>query len=326
VLYQRLMNFRSIALLIVPLVWVNAFSQSPEVNDIKSNKKTFSYKVVDKIQIKGDLYSTENTTLKPVIVWIHGGGLIFGSRGDLPEEQKKFYLKAGYSVVSIDYRLAPETKLPEIVNDVEDAIQWIHQYGRDSLGIDPGKIFIVGHSGGAYLALMSGYSSKIRPRAIVSFYGYGDIRGKWYSSPSAYYLTQPAISKDRAEKLIHDSVITSAPFEERFDLYVYSRQKGSWPELVSGHNPKKEDEWFKRYCPIENIDKTYPPVLLIHGDKDTDVPFAQSVALNEVLESKGIEHKFIQMKNYGHVFDVFGGLTNPDVAKVFNEVIEFLGK
>jgi len=292
------MNCLSIAVFAL-LVAVNAYSQSPAGNDIEIAKKTFSYKTIDKVQIKADLYRTaENPTAKPVIIWIHGGALIFGSRNDLPEEQKKFYLNAGYSLVSIDYRLAPSTKLPEIVNDVADAIHWVHKYGADSLGIDPEKIYVVGHSGGGYLALTSGYSSKIRPGAIVSFYGYGDIRGKWYSSPSAYYLTQPAVSRARAEKLMYDSMITSASFEDRFDLYLYSRQKGNWPEMVSGHDPKKEAEWFKIFCPIENIDAGYLPVLLIHGDKDP-----------------------------GNVFDAFGrGLSNPDVANVFNEITAFLGK
>jgi acetyl esterase/lipase len=317
---------KCLSAVIVLLVSVNTYSQSLESGDIEISKKTFSYKAVDKIQIKADLYRTaDNATPKPVIIWIHGGALIFGSRNDLPEEQKKFYLKAGYSLVSIDYRLAPSTKLPEIVNDVADAIQWVHKYGADSLGIDPEKIFVVGHSGGAYLALTSGYSSKIKPRAIISFYGYGDLLAKWYNAPSAFYLSQPAVSRTRAEKLMYDSVITSASFQDRFDLYLYSRQKGIWPELVSGHNPKKEAEWFKVYCPIENIDVGYPPVLLIHGDKDTDVPFDQSVILNDKLESKAIRHKFIKMKNYGHVFDLFeGGLSNPEVNKVFEQMAVFI--
>src|SRR5687767_5047291 len=127
------MNFLSNTVLLFFFVSVNTYSQSAESNDI--DKKTFTYKTIDKIQIKADLFrTTDNTSLKPVIIWIHGGALIFGSRNDLPEEQKKFYLKAGYSVVLIDYRLAPSTKLPEIVNDVADAIQWVHKNGPDSLG------------------------------------------------------------------------------------------------------------------------------------------------------------------------------------------------
>ena len=40
-------------------------------------------------------------------------------------------LAEGFVVVSIDYRLAPETKLPEIITDVEDAFKWIRKYGRE---------------------------------------------------------------------------------------------------------------------------------------------------------------------------------------------------
>ena len=305
---------------------IDSYSQSLEDSGIKIKKRTFVYKMVGEVPIRADLFQTTgDNALKPVIIWIHGGALIFGSRTDLPEEQMKFYLKAGYSVVSIDYRLAPRTKLPEIVDDVKDAVQWIRVNGSDSLSIDSKKIFIIGHSGGAYLALMSGYILKNPPQGIVSFYGYGDIQSEWYNKPDSFYRTMPSISEEKAAKLNYDSVITTASRNDRRDLYVYSRQKGLWPLLVSDHNPVKEGEWFDRYCPIKNINTNYPPVLLIHGDKDTDVPFEQSVLMDKELELKKIKHKFIIMKNYDHVFDLRqGGLSNPDIYKVFNEVIAFL--
>lgn len=308
------------------LWFINTYSQPKEGNDIKISKKTFVYKTIGKIPIHADLFQTaDDATLKPVIIWIHGGGLIFGSRTDLREEQLKFYLKAGYSVVSIDYRLAPETKLPEIASDIRDAVQWVRENGSDSLRINPARIFIIGHSGGGYLALLSGYFSENPPAGIVSFYGYGDIQSAWYSKPDPYYRLQPLISEERANSLIYDSVITAASFDDRFDLYLYTRQNGTWPLLVTNHDPEKEAAWFTRYCPVKNINANYPPVLLIHGDKDTDVPFEQSVLMDRELELKKIKHKFIRMKNYGHVFDLFeGGLSNPDVSKVFNEVIDFL--
>jgi acetyl esterase/lipase len=252
---------------------------------------------------------------------------MFGSKSDIPEEQLHFYLNAGYSIVSVDYRLAPETKLPEIVMDIGDAVQWVYEYGRDSLKIDPEKIFIVGHSGGAYLALVSGYFSKVRLCAIVSFYGYGDIRSEWYNTPDSASLTRPKISEESAKQLIRDSILTSASVDERLDLYFYTRQHGIWPQLVTGHNPKEEPEWFKPYCPIENIDSHFPPTLLIHGDKDTDVPFTESTQLKYKLESRGIDHSLIQMKNVGHLFDVFnGGLSNHDIAAVFDKVTLFLNQ
>lgn len=215
--------------------------------------------------------------------------------------------------------------MPEIASDIRDAVQWVRENGSDSLRINPARIFIIGHSGGGYLALLSGYFSENPPAGIVSFYGYGDIQSAWYSKPDPYYRLQPLISEERANSLIYDSVITAASFDDRFDLYLYTRQNGTWPLLVTNHDPEKEAAWFTRYCPVKNINANYPPVLLIHGDKDTDVPFEQSVLMDRELELKKIKHKFIRMKNYGHVFDLFeGGLSNPDVSKVFNEVIDFL--
>ena len=292
---------------------------------MKVTKKTFVYKTINNISIEADLFElTDNRELKPGIIWLHGGGLIFGSRTDLPEEQLNFYLANGYNVLSIDYRLAPETKLPEIVNDIKDAFEWVHSNGS-TLGIDSAKIFVIGHSGGAYLALISGCFEKNPPKAIVSFYGCGEIYSGWYNKSGSLYAGDILTAEEEAKKLISDSALTSASFEDRFDLFILCEEKGFWPLLVTGHNPVNEKQWYEPYCPIHNINATYPPVLLIHGDKDTYVPVEQSILLDKELESNNIRHKFIRVKNYGHAFDLLeGGLSNPDISKVFLEVIDFL--
>lgn len=320
------MLIRFLLKIFLSLIFSNSHPQSIMNADVKIQEKTFTYKYVDKVSIKAVLFqSAEDDALRPVIIWIHGGGLIFGSRTDLPEEQKKLYINAGYSIVSIDYRLAPETKLPEIVKDVTDAVEWVQQNGLDSLRINTSKVFVIGHSAGAYLALLSGYFLKKPPQAIVSFYGYGDIQSDWYNKPDSFYLAQTLISDHEAKKMIFDQVITSAPASDRYNLYLYTRQKGIWPLFVSGHDRLKERDWLKKYCPLKNINASYPPVLFIHGDKDMDVPFEQSVLMNNELKLKKVDHKFIRVTGSGHVFDVFeGGLSNPNISKVFMEVIAFL--
>lgn len=310
-------------LVIILLAGAVAYSQS---SDTAVVKKTFVYKSVGKTSIYADWYtSAGKAELKPAIVWIHGGALLFGSRTDLPQEQLKLYTNAGYNVIAIDYRLAPETKLPSIIKDVTDAITWVHAEGR-LLNVDTSKIFVVGHSAGAYLALMSGYFLQHPPKAIVSFYGYGSILEDWYNKPDSFALTKKMIPGQEVSKLIGDSVITSARAADRLDLYIYSRQKGSWPQLVSGHNPKTETKWFRKYCPLQNIHTGYPPVLLIHGVKDLDVPYRESVLLHRQLNLKKVHNKFITWNSYGHLFDVFeGGLSNPDVLNTFQQVLSFLG-
>ena len=85
---------------------------------------TYIYKTVGDCSIKADVYlPPARTTCRATIVYIHGGGMICGSRKWFLGKQRDMYLKAGYGIVSIDYRLAPETRLPEIIEDLQDAFR-----------------------------------------------------------------------------------------------------------------------------------------------------------------------------------------------------------
>jgi acetyl esterase/lipase len=78
--------------------------------------------VVDGREIKADVFGASPGANKPGVIWIHGGGLIFGSRTKSPRPALLgALLQGGIVVMSIDHRLAPETKLPGTGEDVHDA-------------------------------------------------------------------------------------------------------------------------------------------------------------------------------------------------------------
>src|SRR5438876_5746407 len=160
-----------------------AVPQFAHASEDKGVKKTFTYKVVDKLEIKADVYGASGRTVRPVVIWIHGGALIMGHRGGIDGTLRDKLVNAGYAVVSIDYRLAPETKLPAILEDVQDACKWVREKGPELFHIDPRKIAVMGGSAGGYLTLTTGYRVEPRPVALVSFWGYGDVAGAWYSRP-----------------------------------------------------------------------------------------------------------------------------------------------
>jgi acetyl esterase/lipase len=89
--------------------------------DVELSTKTYTYKTVKDCTIQADVHRLPGDEVRPVILWIHGGALIFSDRGSVRQHQLPRYLQAGYVVVSIDYRLAPETKLPAIIEDLQDA-------------------------------------------------------------------------------------------------------------------------------------------------------------------------------------------------------------
>ena len=154
---------------------------------------TYTYKKIGDLEIQADVYRPAGEGVCPAVMWIHGGALILGHRGGLRAEHRQRYLDAGFAVVSIDYRLAPETKLPGILEDIQDAYRWLRAEGPRLFRIDPDRIAVAGGSAGGYLTLAAGYLFRPRPRALVSFYGYGEIAGEWYSLPDTFYSRQPAV-------------------------------------------------------------------------------------------------------------------------------------
>lgn len=281
------------------------------------------YKKVGKLNISGDYYPTTKKNA-PLILFIHGGGLIWGSSHDMKKEQIEFYLNNGFNVYAINYRLAPETKLPDIVKDIEDCLFWVYNQSPDTIDFDRNKIAVIGSSAGGYLALSTGTFKSIRPKAIVSFYGYGTVLGSWYTQPSRHFNTMTKVPEQLIEQLIQKESIDHAPIETRYGIYLYCRQKGKWLDYVAGLDPIMYGDRLKPFCPIENIDKNFPATLLLHGDADKDVPYEESVQMNEALQSKGNLSELITIKGGEHTFDYDN--EKEVVKKAFNEVISFLNK
>lgn len=143
--------------------------------------RTFTYKTVGSLNIKANVRRSEDDVLRPAVLWIHGGALIVGNREWLDGHLKNPLLRMGYVFVSIDYRLAPETKLPETVTDIVDAYDWIRREGPELFGVDSSRpISVAGSSAGGYLALSAGFRCSSRPASVTSFFGYGElIGGAW---------------------------------------------------------------------------------------------------------------------------------------------------
>ncbi len=265
---------------------------------------TYVYKAVRDCQIKADVYQASGgNARRPVVLTIHGGALIMGGRYPIQMDLFEPLLRDGIAVVSIDYRLAPETKLPEIIRDIQDAYRWIRQKGPELFGADPDRIAVQGGSAGGYLTLMTGFCVETRPKALVSFYGYGDIAGDWYTKPDPFYSKQPAVTKEAAYSAVGEGVPCGFPQgRRRGEFYLYCRQNGLWTKEVAGIDPATHDAKLTPYCPVRNVTREYPPTLLAHGDQDTDVPYAQSALMNDALGRVGVEHEFLTLHGAGHGF------------------------
>lgn len=279
---------------------------------------TYEYKRVGNCSLKADVYPVRKPHA-PVILFLHGGALIWGSRAMIIPDQIELYNQAGYTVISLDYRLAPETKLPEIIADLQDAIYWVRMQA-DRLGIDSERLAVVGSSAGGYLSLITGTFPE-KPRAIVSFYGYGDILAEWYIKPSEFFLAKERITQDLAYSVIRSEPI-SAGDRDRFLFYLFCRQRGIWPAEVSGYDTLFERAKILPYCPVYNIGSDYPPTLLFHGDQDRDVPYEQSVQMYRELTNRGLIAQLVTLSGEGHIFDY--DMSKSQVRDAFKTVLDFL--
>jgi len=283
--------------------------------------KTYTYKSAGGCEIKADAYGSEASIRKPVIVWIHGGALIMGSRRNSP----KWLDPSGeHVVISLDYRLAPETKLPAIIQDIQDAFRWVREQGPKLLHIDAERLAVAGGSAGAYLTLMTGFCVEPRPRALLSLSGYGDIAANWYTRPSSFYVQQPLVPEEVARKSMGTGCVSAPSADadnQRAKFYLYCRQKGIWPKEVSGHDPDVEPKWFDRYCPVRNVSAKYPPTVLIHGTADTDVPYEESVEMDAVLSRYKVEHRFLSVPGGDHGIN---SLAPPERARIFEQAMGFV--
>ncbi|MGD9634359.1 MAG: alpha/beta hydrolase [Pirellulales bacterium] len=289
-------------------------------------KTTVAYREVNGHKILVDVYRPKGDSVCPVIVWLHGGALIMGNRESVHFEIMNLAEEKGYAVVSFDYRLAPESKLPELISDLEAGYQWLVHDGAKEFHLDPYRIVVAGGSAGGYLSLVSGYRMEPKPKGIVALYGYGSLNSDWYSQPSPHPCHNGSkFTKQDAEEQT-DGTVVSDSRERKGDgveIYLYYRQQGIWPEEVSGFDPATMADDLVPYEPIRNVIADYPPTLLIHGTEDTDVPFEESKKFADALERQGVPHTLIAIEHGEH------GLGGGDPQKIdaaYQSMKEFVTK
>lgn len=273
--------------------------------------RTYTYKNIEEVELKADVCGIADYP-KPVILLIHGGSLISGTRGG---RQELFvpYFEEKYIVVSPDYRLAPESKIDDIFEDILSVYEWARTGGHGEFPVT-GEIVVAGHSAGGYLAQCLGVLANPNPSTVISFYGYNDISSEWYEKPSPYYLSLGEIKEEYFKGYVpRSNIFLGDPSEKNLKInghnprWWYSkwlRQRGLWQDHVVGiHYSKDTHEKYIPYCPLWTADKSYPPTYLLHGEKDTDVPYEQSVQMYEKLKNLGVDCRFYTHKNGDHGFD-----------------------
>jgi len=294
--------------------------------DAAFSKTVHTFKTVEQLKLQADVYRHEDAANRPVVVWLHGGALIMGSREGVPQILLELAKQRRFVVVSLDYRLAPEAKLPDIIEDLADGLNWVRRSGPELFRADCSRLVVAGASAGGYLALMSGIAIDPPPTAIVSYWGFGDIDGDWTTQPSEAYRKGKLIEEDVAWSGVGQQVLTGTNQENgagRATFFLYLKQTGRWVDVLTGLEPKQDRDKLTPFCPIRNVSPKFPPTLFLHGTADRDVPVEQSRSMARELERHGVAHELITIEGGGH--SLWGG-DRQLIDQAFQRSMEYISE
>ena len=238
--------------------------------------------------LKMDVIAPKNRAAHPAcpaIVWICGGAYRVVNRSVWLPEMMRF-ARAGYVVAGIEYRTSNEAIFPAQLIDVKSAVRFLRAYAKEFC-IDPGRIYAMGESAGGTMASLLGVTGDQKEfdqgghleqssavQGVVDYYGVVDLSGA-------------SAERDRGAAQVNPS--NDVPYF-------------AFEEFLGVGYGKAEAE---KASAIRYISENTPPFMILHGTKDTVVPMAQSEALNDALQKKGIPCEFLAIDDAVHGDDLF---------------------
>ncbi len=236
---------------------------------------------------KLDLYLPKAEDKLPLIIWVHGGAWLAGSKADgVPLG----YLADGYAVASINYRLSQHAIFPAQIEDCKAAVRWLRTNAQ-KYNLDPNCFGAWGPSAGGHLVAMLGTTGDVnefdvgehltvssRVQAVVDYFGPTDFLQMDEHRPP--------------------------------DGQVHNTPDSPESQLVGGYIQDNKEKVAKANS-ITYVTKDDAPFLIVHGDMDPLVPHHQSELLEAALKKAGVPVSFYTVKGAGH-----GGFKDPNVPKL----------
>ena len=221
-------------------------------------------------KLRADLFVPKGDGPFPGVLMIHGGGWTAGSKAQMVGHAQ-LAAERGYTVMSINYRLAPKHKFPAQIHDCKTAIRWWRERA-EQYKLDVNRIAAYGYSAGGHLACMMGVCDP----------GHG--------------LEGVDVPRDAPSTAVQAVVAGGAPCDFR-GMPPESTMLAYWLDGTRAQLPKV----YQSASPQAAVSSDDPPVFFYHGSKDWLVPIHSAKKMESTLEAAGVPTQFFTCEGKGHI-------------------------
>lgn len=246
-------------------------------------KNDLTYRKVNNEELQLDVaYPEKPQSLRPGLILIHGGGWSGGQRQSFRGLMEKA-AQRGYVAATVSYRLTspqPDTGLgktpfPAQIHDCKAAVRWLKQHASE-FNLDVERLGVLGGSAGGHLALLVGLTDP-----------------------------QDMLEEEGADVQISSRVAAVVNIFGPTDLkrcYETSLGGGVFLKALCQGAPQDSPELYRKASPVYYATADDPPVLTIHGTRDTLVPAEQAELLDQAMKAVGAPHELLLLEGQGHGF------------------------
>lgn len=233
--------------------------------------------------------ASENTK-KPALLHFHGGGFVMGSCQNSFSRMQQLARDLDCVVVSVDYGLAPEMRIDEVVKQSHAALAWTHQQS-ESLGIDNSRIGLLGFSaGGGHAALLAQYAAHRNEYAV-----------------KCQALMYPMLDDRTGSALLP---------EPPKGMYLWTAEQNHYGWLAAlGRKPGKDNIKPFTVPARQPLSADLPATYVAVGD--LDLFYAENLRYANALQALGIPVILNEVPGAFHAFESIAPETK--LAKVFNQ-------
>jgi acetyl esterase/lipase len=242
-----------------------------------------------------DLYLPEGKQAAiGLVVWVHGGAWRAGSRASVDLQG---LTERGWAVASVDYRLSTLARFPAQVHDIKASIRYLRAHAAEH-GYPPERIVVAGSSAGGHLAALVGVSNR-----------HPELEGSIGSDTRTSSDVQAIVSLYGASNL---TSILAQSTPHGLSVRVPAL------ELLLGAKPEAATPLAQLASPVSHVDAKDPPLYLMHGDQDNQMPINQSHELEGAYQKLGLPVRFVVVHGAGHGGPAF---TTPEQLASIDEFL-----